>query len=171
MNQKPNTLSSEKKTSEETPKPSAAHRRLNVFLGKWNLQGQQLEGPFGPTAKITATQTYEWLAGGFFMIQRFDALVDGTQAACIELVGYGTKSRTYPVQTFYSNGSTSKWQLAERDGTWILTGKSEVGGKTSEVRCTTVFSEANSAMTGTWEYSIDGTHWKTFWEVKATKAT
>lgn len=170
MKWKPNTPSSEKKASEETPKPSAAHRRLKVFLGKWNLEGQQLEGPFGPAAKITATQTYEWLAGELFMIQRFDALVDGTQAACIELVGYDAMSRTYPVQTFYNNGSTSKWQLTERDGTWLLTGKSEVGGKPSEVRCTTVFSEAGDAMTATWEYSTDGTHWKPFWNVKTTKA-
>lgn len=161
---------SEKKTTMEAPKPSAAHRRLNVFLGRWNLEGQQLEGPFGPAAKITATQIYEWLAGELFMIQRFDALVDGTQAACIELVGYDAKSRTYPVQTFYNNGSTSKWQLTERDGTWLLTGRSEVGGKPSEVRCTTVFSEVNSLMTGRWEYSTNGTLWRTFWNVKATKA-
>lgn len=103
------------------------------------------------------------------MIQRFDALVDGNEAACIELVGYDAKSKSYPVQTFYSDGSISSWQMTESDGTWKLTGKSETGGKSSDVRCTTVFSDGDSAMKGKWEYSTDGTHWKTFWEVKASK--
>ena len=67
MKKKTISSSSAEKTTEETPKPSAAHRRLNVFLGQWNMEGQQLKGLFGPAAKITAVQTYEWLAGKFFM--------------------------------------------------------------------------------------------------------
>ncbi len=165
MKKKTSPSSTDRKPSQ----PGAQHGLLDVFLGRWKMEGKQLEGPFGPDAEIKGVQSYEWLGGGFFMIQRFDALVDGNEAACIELVGYDVKSKTYPVQTFYSDGSISSWQMTESDGTWKLTGKSETGGKSSDVRCTTVFSDGGSAMKGKWEYSTDGTHWKTFWKVKASK--
>ena len=28
-------------TSEQPPKPSGGHKRLNVFVGKWNTKGRQ----------------------------------------------------------------------------------------------------------------------------------
>lgn len=31
--------------------------KLNVFVGKWNIEGTQYEGAFGPTAKITTVET------------------------------------------------------------------------------------------------------------------
>ena len=33
--------------------------KLNVFIGKWNIEGTQYEGAFGPTAKITTVETCE----------------------------------------------------------------------------------------------------------------
>ena len=151
-------------------KPGAAHQRLNVFIGRWDMEGEQLKGFVGPAAKITAAQTYEWVAGGFFMVQRFDALVGGSEAACIEIVGYDARSRTYPVQTYYNNGSTKKWQMTERDGIWTLTGSSKMGGKSMKVRCTTVFTDANKTMTGKWEQSRDDSSWQTFWNFQARKS-
>jgi hypothetical protein len=104
------------------------------------------------------------------MIQRFNALVGGSEAACIEMVGYDATSQTYPVQTYYNNGSTKKWQMTERDGIWTLTGNCEMGGKSTKVRCTTVFTDADNTMTGKWEQSSDGSNWQIFWDIKARRS-
>ena len=64
------TKSSKATAPEQPSQPGIEHRRLDVFVGKWNMQGQQYDGVIGPAAKITAVETYEWLTGGFFLVSR-----------------------------------------------------------------------------------------------------
>ena len=145
------------------------HERLNVFVGQWKTEGQQHEGPVGPAAKITATETYEWLTGGRFLVHRFEGRVGDSEAACIEIIGHDSESQGYSVHTYYNNGVTNEWRSRESDGTWTLTGNWEMGGKSAKVRCTMVFGEAGDTMTAKWEMSEDGSGWQTFWDVKSTK--
>ena len=152
------------------PTPGPGHRRLDVFLGKWNMEGQQYDGPAGPAAKITAVETYEWLTGGFFLVHRFEGRVGDSEAACIEIIGHDASRQNYPTHSFYSNGTTSEWHTREHDGIWTLTGHWPMAGRSVRVRCTTVFSDSGNTMTGKWEHSSAGSEWQTFWEVKATKA-
>jgi hypothetical protein len=39
-------------------KPGPEYRRLDVFVGKWKMEGQQYDGPFGPAAKGSRWQTF-----------------------------------------------------------------------------------------------------------------
>ena len=144
--------------------------RLEVFLGTWNLEGQQYEGPFGPAAKITAVETYEWLPGGFFLVHRFDARIGGQPIACIEVIGHDASSQSYPTRTFCSDGNTNEWQFRERDGVWTSAEAAPMARNPMQARSTSVFSDAGNTMTAKWEYSSDGAAWQTFWDVKATKA-
>ena len=155
---------------EQPSKPGPKHKLLNVFIGKWNTEGQQHEGPVGPAAKITADETYEWLTGGFFLVHRFEGHVGDGAAACIETIGYDAQAETYPVHTFYNNGVANEWQYEESDGVWTLTGDWQMAGKSQPVRCTVVFSDNGDTMTGKWEHSSDDSNWETFWDLKAKKA-
>jgi hypothetical protein len=76
---------------------------------------------------------------------------------------------SYPRQSFYRDGKTNIWRKREDNGTRTLTGDAPMEDKSLKVRCTTAFSESGNKMTGKWEYSSDGSHWQTFWEVEATK--
>jgi hypothetical protein len=147
----------------------AQHERLDIFVGRWNTKGQQYEGPVGPAAKITAVEAFEWLTGGFFLVHRFEGRVGDGEAACIEIIGPDAGGGSYRVHSFYNNGITNQWQSRERDGTWTLTGDWPMEGQSMKVRCTIVFSDAGDTMTGKWEHSSDGSSWRTFWDVKATK--
>ncbi len=151
-------------------KPSAAHKRLNRWIGKWNTRGQQHEGPVGPAAKIVATDTFEWANGEFFMVHRFDGKVGDNDASCIEITGYDSETKSYPTHTYYNTGLTNDWQSVEYEGTWTLTGEWDMAGKKAKVRCTTVFGNDGNTMAGRWEMSVDGGEWQTFWDVKATKS-
>ncbi len=158
------------KDAKPPAKPSAAHKLLHVWMGKWNTTGQQHEGPVGPAAKIVATDTYEWAKGEFFMVHRFDGKVGDSDASCIEITGYEPQTKSYPAHTYYSTGLTNDWQSHESAGTWTLTGDWDMAGKNAKARCTTVFSPDGNSMTGKWEMSIEGSGWQTFWDIKAIKA-
>lgn len=143
---------------------------MDVFVGKWNMEGQQYEGLIGPAAKITAVNSYEWLTGGFFLVHRFDGRVGDGEAACIEIIGRDASSQSYPTHSLYNNGITNEWQARERDGIWTLTGEWQMADKSLKVRCTTVFNDDGNTMKGKWEHSSDGSTWQTFWDVEATRA-
>ena len=164
------TKSKTSNDSKPPAKPSAGHKRLSVWIGKWNTKGQQHAGPVGPAAKIVATDTFEWAKGEFFMVHRFDGKVGDDDASCIEITGYDSQTKRYSVHTFYNTGLTHQWQSHERDGVWTLTGDWDMEGKKTKTRCTTMFSDDGDTMTGKWEMSTDGVEWQTFWDVEATKA-
>jgi hypothetical protein len=143
---------------------------LNVFVGTWSTEGRQCEGPVGPAAKIWAVETYQWLRGEFFLVHRFEGRVGHGEAECIEIIGYDAQRQSYPTHSFYNNGIANEWQWHERDGTWTLTGKWQMQGRSVKVRCTTAFSDGGRTMRSKWEQSSDGSSWDTFWDVKASKA-
>lgn len=93
------TKSSSAQAPEQPPKPGPEHRRLDVFVGKWNMEGQQYDGPVGPAAKITAVDTYEWLTGGFFLVHRCEGRVGDSEAACIEIISHDVSSQSYPTHS------------------------------------------------------------------------
>lgn len=156
-------------TNKQSGEAPSAHQRLNVFLGRWETAGHQSEGLVGAAAHITALETYEWLTGELFLVHRFEGHVGESAAACIEIIGYDFASRSYPVQTFYNNGLRHEWQSSESEGVWTLTGKWQMAGQPTEVRCTMFFSDDGNTMTGKWEYLNDQSNWQTFWDVKSTK--
>jgi Protein of unknown function (DUF1579) len=159
-----------KKVSSGTSTPRPEYRRLDVFVGNWSMEGQQYDGPFGPNAKVVAVESYEWLAGGFFLLHRLGGKLDSTEIACMEIIGFDEATQNYPRYTFYGNGKTNEWQSQATDTGWTLIGDSTMGDKSLKVRCTIVMSISGEEMTSKWEYSSDGADWKTFWDVKATKA-
>ena len=150
--------------------PSSAYQLLNVFVGKWETEGQQYEGVVGAAAPITALETYEWLAGELFLVHRFEGHVGDKEAACIEIIGYDAVSGSYPTHTFYNNGKRQEWQSSETEGVWTITGEWQMAGKPTKVRCTIFFSDDGNTMIGKWEYLNDESNWQTFWDVKAMKS-
>ena len=61
------------------PKPTAAHRRLEVFIGDWHAEGtsygdgQDAADPRASGVPWTSDESYEWLPGSFFVLHRWDA--------------------------------------------------------------------------------------------------
>ncbi len=160
----------ETKTSQQSCQPGAGQQRLNRFVGQWKMEGRQLEGPIGPSAKITAVETFEWLAGEFFLIYRFEGRVGNATANCIEIIGHDASTDSYPSHSYYDNGITREWSSYERNGVWVRTGDHEIEGQAMQVKCTTMFADSGNTRTDKWECSRDGLNWQTFWDVRATKS-
>jgi hypothetical protein len=62
---------------QQIPRPSLALRRLDVLVGTWNVSG-------GARGQVR----YEWMEGGFFLIQHVNLDHDGFINRGIEIIGH-----------------------------------------------------------------------------------
>ncbi|QHT70794.1 hypothetical protein GXP67_31170 [Rhodocytophaga rosea] len=77
--------------SQTTPNPDL--QPLNRLVGRWQLSGET-EGMV----------TYEWMEGGFFLLQHFDFTLHGHRVKGMEVIGH--------LQPFSSNPSPEIWSRA-----------------------------------------------------------
>jgi len=53
------------------PAPDPELQRLSPLLGTWGSVGQSVDSLAGPAGKVTATETFEWLTGGYFLVSHY----------------------------------------------------------------------------------------------------
>src|SRR5687768_2411792 len=106
--------------SQQTSTPDSALKRLNMFVGKWNTEGQIKESSFGPAAKLIGMDTYEWLAGGFFLIHHVNVRMGDQKNEAIEMIGYDASSNTYPMHSYNSQGNTTAMKANVADNIWTF---------------------------------------------------
>ncbi len=76
------------------PGSTAAHRRLEVFIGHWHAEGtsygdgQDAADPRAAGVPWTSDETYEWLPGHFFVLHRWDAQMGKHDFKGAENMGY-----------------------------------------------------------------------------------
>ena len=141
--------------------PGTQHRLLDAFVGTWRTEGVIRAGEHGPAAAFTATDRYEWMAGGFFLIHHVAAQMGEDPLTALEIIGYDPATGTYPMRSFDSQGNTGTHQAALRDGVWTFAGDTE--------RFTGSFSEDGNTITGLWEQSADGSTWVPWMDVTLTR--
>ena len=143
--------------------PSAEIQRLELFVGRWNTEGETHASADAPAVKIAGMDTYEWMSDKFFLIHRADRHIGDEALNTIEFIGYDTSSQMYTCQYFDSRGNSDSFQVNLRDHTWTIEGKSS--------RFTGVFATTGNTLTGTWEQSSDGVNWLPWMDVKLTKVS
>lgn len=131
-------------TPDTAAQPSGPHpalRRLDRFVGTWRMSGRTLDSA---TDNVTARSTYEWLPGGHFLLQRFEADFAGLDIRSFEVIGYDPATDTFP-STVYSNMAPTplayRWQVHDDEltitteelgatfrGRWSADGTSFSGG-------------------------------------------
>src|SRR5437879_5075347 len=116
-------------------KPGPEQKRLEVFLGKWISQGEAKASPYGLAGKITATETFEWLPGGFFMIHRSEGRQGTIDVKWTEIIGYDARKKMYTTHTFDNFGNAALWEGTWRGNTLVWTTDSYVAGKSLKERC------------------------------------
>jgi hypothetical protein len=95
--------------SEQTYHPSEALRRLDRLIGTWRVTG----GAEG-------TVTFEWLDGGYFLLQRVDLEHDGHRIRGLEIIGherpFGEKPSDEITSRFYGAGGETFDYVYEIEG-------------------------------------------------------
>lgn len=131
---------------EQPAKPSAALKQLDKLIGTWKVTGE-----------ATGQITYEWLEGGFFLVQRVDVDHDGHKIKGIEIIGHEHKFGEAPSEDiksrFYSNTGDTLDYVYEMEGdTLTIWG----GAKGSPAYYRGKFSDDGSRYDGRWVWPGGG---------------
>jgi hypothetical protein len=95
----------------DLPQPDPALGRLDRLVGRWSMEGHLVGSD---ETNIRGETSFRWLPGGFFLEQRVRIDFAGLQIDALELIGYDSKTDTFP-STVYSNFSPDplpyKWDV------------------------------------------------------------
>jgi hypothetical protein len=68
---------------------------VDGLIGDWRISGPDVEG----------TVCFEWMEGGFFLIQHFDLIQGGGHYKGIEYTGFGVETATLRSRLIGTDGS------------------------------------------------------------------
>lgn len=143
--------------------------KLAPILGKWSLTGDQWPTVIGPAAKISGTESFEFMPGENFVVHNLDGRLDEHIMACLEVWERDGAQGGFELHTFYNNGTKNNWKAKVIGNTWTILGAWKGPKRTMHVRCTMVFTEDGDTRNSKWEQSDDGHTWQTFWDVTAKR--
>lgn len=112
----------------KTPHPTL--KSLSPLIGKWRMPGAEVEGEI----------CYEWMEGGFFLVQHFDLVNSGTRAKGIEYAGFDEDTQTIRSRlmgvdgarltyTYEMKGDTLFYWFGDKGSSWFSEGKFASDGK------------------------------------------
>ena len=130
------------------PMPNPDLKDLDRLVGKWEVTGDYVEG----------TSTFEWMEGGFFLLQRVAFERQGGQRITgIEVIGherpFGAEPSEEIKSRFYSNtGDTLDYVYELAGNTLTIWG----GEKGSPAYYRGTFSADGDTLSGAWHYPGGG---------------
>jgi hypothetical protein len=127
--------------------PSAALKKLDRLVGTWKVTGPSIDG----------TVRFEWMEGGFFLMQHVDFVQDGHKIRGLEIIGHERQFGAEPSEDiksrFYdSEGNTLDYVYELEDDTLTIWG----GEKGSPAYFRGTFSADGNSNTGGWVYPGGG---------------
>jgi hypothetical protein len=133
-------------TTPESTQPSDAVKALDRLVGTWAVTG----GAEG-------TVRYEWMAGGFFLLQHVSLGHDGRRATGMEVIGnlrpFGEPAGTDVVSRFYDDAGNTFDYVYELDGDKLMIW---AGAKGSPAYYEGTFSADGDTVTGGWTFPGGG---------------
>lgn len=132
----------------QNPPQDPPLRALNRLVGNWAITGD-----------ATGSVSYQWLDGGYFLMQSGDLHLFGHHNRFIEIVGRerpfgGQQSLEIKARTYTSEGDTLDYIYELNGDTLIIWG----GHRGSESRYTGLFSADGTTLDGDWSWPGGGYH-------------
>ena len=145
------------KSKPQLPEPSAEHRLLEAFIGKWRTEGtsyadgQQAKDPLASGVVWTSEESYEWLPGGFFVLHRWEAMAGEQVFKGAEILGYDKAQGGYFTRFFDNAGNHPEYRVQLKGNAWTFA--------ESTSRATVTVSHDGNSMDFNWEWRNDGSDW------------
>lgn len=152
--------------ADQDAKPSDAHRRLDVFVGKWHAEGtsyadgQRAEDPRAAGVPWTSDESYEWLPGGFFVLHRWDAMAGEREFKGTEIIGYDEADGGYFTRFFDNAGFHPEYQVSLQGNVWSFA--------EAATRARVTVSD-DGRLTFNWEWRQPGSDWLPLCDRVATR--
>ena len=150
------------------PKPGPEHKRLESFVGTWTYEGEAKKNAFGPAGKITGTDVFEMLPGGFAVIHRWDEKNPLGSLKGTEIWAYDPIKKTYTMNYFTNLGEVGSGTFTINGNTVTATSSGiTYEGKMGYGRGTWTLSP--TTITVKWDASSDGKTFAPSFEGRWTK--
>jgi hypothetical protein len=142
-----NTTNEAQDYGQDTHEPSPDLRRLGRLVGIWELSGD-----------VGGRVSYEWMEGGFFLIQRYDfETPDGRKVKGIEIIGherpFGAELSEHVKSRAYTNTGDTLDYVYELEGDTLTIWGGEKG---SPAYFRGTFGADGGRLTGRWHWPGGG---------------
>lgn len=151
------------------PTPGPEHKRLAIFAGQWNFEGEAKESPLGPAGKFTGTETCEWFAGGFQLVCRSKGTGPKGPATGMSVMSYDPGRKAYTYYALSSLGDNIFVHGQVQGKVWTWSDESTIEGKTVKF-VATITEETPTSNSFRLEVSVDGGPLTVIETGKSTKA-
>lgn len=133
--------------SPESPEPHPGLKSLDRLVGTWRVYGPDIEGQV----------TFEWLEGGFFLMQKFDFVHSGHEVKGIEIIGqlrpfFEEPSEHIKSRIYDTMGNTFDYVYELEEDTLTIWG----GEKGSPAYYQGTWSDDGNTNSGAWHYPGGG---------------
>ena len=114
--------------AEQVPAPDPELQRLAPLIGTWHAAGQSVDSLAGPAGKVEATETFEWLKGGYFLVSHYKITWEegGEPNYGVMYWGYDSEARKFRTHFFNDQGpydeAGSTYEGVVADGKLTFTG-------------------------------------------------
>lgn len=151
-------------------KAGADQKRLEAFVGTWSYEGEAKQNPYGPAGKITGTDVYDMLPGGFFLTHHWDEKNPLGSLKGTETWGYDPAKKAYEYHYYTSFGEMGSGSITVNGSAWTaISSGTTFDGKKAWSRCVMTFAGATT-FTSKCAASTDGKTWSgDIFEAKWTK--
>ncbi len=140
--------------------PGPEHRAFGALIGRWITEGETVNPDGSRGVPIVASDVYEWVTGGFFVVHPAHGRIGDTPVGGTEILGYDAAAGEYFSVFYDSFGNVGRSRLTLTDGVWRWQGE--------RTRCTQTWED------GAWlarhERSDDGVTWQPSMVVRLRKA-
>jgi Protein of unknown function (DUF1579) len=139
------------------------HEPLEIFIGNWMTAGETVATEDVPAVKILASDVYEWMPGGFFILHTAYGRIGDQDVGGTEIIGYDAAAKIFRTHFFDSQGGliTETLTLDGRRAMW----------QGENVRATSLFSDDGKTQDCLHERSDDGETWMPALDITLTKVT
>ena len=155
-----NTKPTDPASEGETPtayvaqEPNPALRALDKLVGTWRVEGRQTD----PDGEVTGQVTYEWMEGGFYLVQHVDMNHVGNHVRGTEYIGWDPEAgnlRSY----FFGNQAPGPFARVALEYVYEVTDETVTiwGGEVgSPAAYRATFTDGGNTYTGAWEWPGGG---------------
>jgi uncharacterized protein DUF1579 len=153
------------------PKPAPELQKVQYLAGNWTSVANVKPSPYGPGGKFIATDHFEWMPGGFYLVNHSKGSGGGMGSiTTLAIMGYDAEEKVYTYDEYNSNGEVDHSKGTIAGDTWTWTNTSKMNGQTLRGRFTMKIVSP-TVYTFTFEMAPAGADFTTVLEGKATKTT
>jgi len=134
--------------------------RLDPLVGVWSTRGVVRGIGEAPPVTFEATDTYEWMAGGFFLLHHVEARIGGQDIRVLEIFGYDETRAAFWARAHDNTGRVDDFDVRIEGRAWELAAANE--------RFRGEVSEDGGAIAGLWERR-EGEAWLAWMDVTLTR--